>query len=667
MQSASPLFVLVLVACGSREAPAPSVVRVAGDAAVAAPITPAVTSPHTGRVQLVAATERGDAVLSFDNAGAMRLWPALDGVQEPVVVRAAVPKQLALERDGAGLVAAVLDEVGGIEVLRFDARGGLLGRAKIAPEPANEEIVIVGAHVIARRSDQSLARFDARGTLRGTLVADPGQQLGSLAARRGALIVGAGAAARFVTLGEPLAWGKTIQLPMPLVDIALAPGHHRVAGFLADGRAAIVELEPRAKVLNTFVPLIGQRFISKHGPPLPAPRPLIGFTDDDHVVASGPELRWAAAPTWEAIEDAQIRRGFETHAAIGDVAISGDGGGLAISRPGKQQFLGYRKLGHDHDIIGHPITRGIREVFWLDDKLRARRVTKQSEYFANDSPGPEPSVLFALDDRRLVMSRSSSHEYFKAKQRVFVHDVTTGKAFDVGELVRGHSHVAYDHGTGVIALRVDPNVHRFRIADGNATKLRPLAGAADSLRPINLTDPSLANGVVAVVATYEGFVRVFEVPAQGDVDGKPIAARKLKLAADLNVLGVDVAGTIYTGNRVEVVLYRAGEPAAPPVRWPIADAWLAAASRDRKHVAFAIGNNVAVVVDGKERWRAPVEHIRHFAFGATDRVLYVSAAGGLLAFDAATGERVAAACGWGLGLYDMPEPAMAPNVPSACH
>src|SRR5689334_9999844 len=45
-------------------------------------------APPSGAIVAVAITEAGDAAISFDEGGGWRLWPALDGTREPVVLQA---------------------------------------------------------------------------------------------------------------------------------------------------------------------------------------------------------------------------------------------------------------------------------------------------------------------------------------------------------------------------------------------------------------------------------------------------------------------------------------------------------------------------------------------------------------------------------------------------
>src|SRR5262245_10853456 len=117
------LALLWLVACHASEARSS---RPAVTPQPVAPVVPEVlplAAPHGGRIELIAITDRGDAVLTAGSFAEIRLWPTLDGTREPVVVRGPRAMQLALGRDRDGLLAAILDQAAGVTLVRFDARG----------------------------------------------------------------------------------------------------------------------------------------------------------------------------------------------------------------------------------------------------------------------------------------------------------------------------------------------------------------------------------------------------------------------------------------------------------------------------------------------------------------------------------------------------------------
>ena len=71
-------------------------------------------APHGSVIDQIAVTDSGDAALTSDEDGALRLWPSFDGKHEPVVIAASSALQISIARSGDGLLLALLDRVGGI-------------------------------------------------------------------------------------------------------------------------------------------------------------------------------------------------------------------------------------------------------------------------------------------------------------------------------------------------------------------------------------------------------------------------------------------------------------------------------------------------------------------------------------------------------------------------
>ena len=96
--------------------------------AVAAPVliaaAPAASSsvrgaPHAGSIREVSVTDEGDAALSIDDAGTVRLWPSLDGTREPIPVAATAVARAAIVHDGDGWLVGLLDDAGSAHLLRY--------------------------------------------------------------------------------------------------------------------------------------------------------------------------------------------------------------------------------------------------------------------------------------------------------------------------------------------------------------------------------------------------------------------------------------------------------------------------------------------------------------------------------------------------------------------
>src|SRR5258708_37923510 len=95
-----------------------SILFIWGGSAQSAPIH----AGHEAFVLAVAVTDDGKVAASADANGSLRLWPALDGSREPVVVAARAATALAIARDREQLVIAGLDAVG--QLRSEERRGG---------------------------------------------------------------------------------------------------------------------------------------------------------------------------------------------------------------------------------------------------------------------------------------------------------------------------------------------------------------------------------------------------------------------------------------------------------------------------------------------------------------------------------------------------------------
>src|SRR5450432_317276 len=82
------------------------------------PPGPLITGIHGESIRALAVTDDGLVAVSADVGGAVRLWPALDGTREPVVVAATPPVALAIEADGDDVAFAGLDAAGALEIVR---------------------------------------------------------------------------------------------------------------------------------------------------------------------------------------------------------------------------------------------------------------------------------------------------------------------------------------------------------------------------------------------------------------------------------------------------------------------------------------------------------------------------------------------------------------------
>ena len=176
---APPVAPLVTaIATPTRPLPAAPIVRT--DAAAGG-----IEAPHAGPIVLVAATPDGTAALSSDVGGGVRLWPALDGSQEPRVVALPEPHALAIGPRDGGYTAAVLDAAGGLYIANIDAQGASRAHVTLPAEPAFRGIAMSSRGLVAWRADQTVVLLDGDGVTRAQLATDPGERIVTVAVAGG--------------------------------------------------------------------------------------------------------------------------------------------------------------------------------------------------------------------------------------------------------------------------------------------------------------------------------------------------------------------------------------------------------------------------------------------------------------------------------------------------
>jgi WD40 repeat protein len=123
-------------------------------------------APHSSSIDRLVLSPDGKSALSRDNLGGVRLWTALDGTAEPMVVPVRGAQSFAVAAgDDTWLVAAV-DSAGAAHILRAPAGGDFEELAVTPPYEQLEQIEVLpgGEHVILLRADHTIALLDAKGT-----------------------------------------------------------------------------------------------------------------------------------------------------------------------------------------------------------------------------------------------------------------------------------------------------------------------------------------------------------------------------------------------------------------------------------------------------------------------------------------------------------------------
>jgi len=675
-------FCLLLAACGSTAAhdapPPPRRVR-----AESPPPPAPILSTHGSTITRIAVTDDGQAAVSADQHGGIRLWPTLDGTHEPIVVSGAQPNALAITRDGDGFLIADHDGANGVELIRIAATGQVRGRARLEPEPAVTQLELTSAGALVLRADQALELLDAAGVSRTRLVPEPGTRIRSITYRAGRALAivdeGERLRARWIQLeGGRAAWGETTP-PLPLdpkLPISLSPDHLRVVGAkpglrhtpvlvdLATGKAA-----KRAMcTVDATKDLDAQALANPFDEQADLVPTALGFFDAKTVAcAVSSQLVWwstAGDQIQPRRADSVVTTGVEF--AFGDhQMLGGLGHQLGLYAPAGPRYLGYgfRELTNVRVTpTGVLIGKGDHQPLLLDAHFHERA------RFALPQQPADWTDLLPLDDRYVltVATRPMAADAWGSAYQVSVYDAVT---HTVHQLLPNHAasnELVFEPATQLLVssdglthllLRFDPRTHSF------AERIEIQSKAL--LSRVYLLDPALADGVIAIaVHDDDGGLIVDEIHGE-DQRGGTIAARAShRISGALKA--VDRAGHLYVHgvmDKDDVAVYRHG---LPVTRLVGAAEQTLRPSDDGTQIAVLGGARIALysTTTGAVVWQTA-------AWGATDvgwtpmAQLFARFPGALAKLDPETGALVDRQCGWAFGISETPFETSA-NAPVVC-
>ncbi len=442
-------LVVLVAACGADPAPAATVppraspVEVpsvdAGVVAAGVPDWP-IHALHGAPIAALALTEDGGAAITVDTLGATRLWPALDGSREPVVVAGVHPARLAIARAGERFAVAAIDATGALEILAVRASGAIAARAAITGRPIIA-IVATPEGFVAQADDQAIVRFALDGAPRDRLVPSPGERIAGLV-QRGSAVLALVAGERglhgvWLGAGE---WGAaTPALAIDPAHTALSPDATRLAGR-AGNRIAVVALAT-GRIVDT-VP----RRADDDAP--------IAFTDATHLAIAGEHtIRF-----WHGGELGDAGYDVPGEVAGGDgVVVWARGASLGITRPSGTKYLGYQ-LAVPRDV------RAFERGFAIGD---GTTLVRTDEHFATRAPYAIPDGLWnriPLDAHHaFALARSATNEgdlvavdVDTGAQTLLVEDVTPQIDYQPAT----HIYTAFSRGR-VMVGRYVPRTHAF--------------------------------------------------------------------------------------------------------------------------------------------------------------------------------------------------------------
>jgi hypothetical protein len=429
------------------------------------PAVHAVVAPPSQAMRALAVTADGTVAVSADVAGSVRLWPALDGTLEPVVLAMRRPVALAMLRNGNDLEIAGIDGAGQLEVLQVSALGQLAWRKWIdLPRPV-VAVRATNSGFLIERDDQHLAFVDRIGNrIIGELEPPAGMHIAALATQGDsmfALLDGDGAVhGRWIEATTTLTWGQqTGALPVAARAFALSPDRKRLAAVDQDDTAA--------KLVIVGIEHGDQRLLSSVIDATLAPIAFVGA--DTVLVANSGET-----DLWHLADDTFA--GLEGHApavaAGGTKIVIGEGADLMIAnRDGEIGHLGFRMPNlwtfapSAHSVLASDAQRVVR----LGADLR--------EHASYDLPQPRGragSPLAVLDSSHVLVETYTESQHLDVvaidtMETTPIDDDTRLLAYDPATRL-----AAFARGNSVWFRRFDPNTATF----GRGAELETRAGTS---------------------------------------------------------------------------------------------------------------------------------------------------------------------------------------------
>ncbi|NVB78917.1 MAG: hypothetical protein HOV81_11015 [Kofleriaceae bacterium] len=598
-----------------------------------------LTAKHGGSIEAIAVSDDGTAVLTQDAFGGTRLWPTLDGHHEPIVVAMPEAVDLAIAHDMLGFTLAARDTVGGLEIVRIAYEGRVMSRARIAAEPAIEQLAIAEQGVIVSRADQTLAIYDDAGGERAHLAPPPGSRVKSIVARHDRVLVILERDGSFY--GRWLAgtaWGSETQtLPLdasPFAGVVLSPSGDKLAvGY--GGYVSIVDPNARTPELVGLSNDTGRVY----GAPL-------GFLDANTLVVSNPSRQM------ELVTLDGRRKPMTPNAgviAIGnDIAVSAAKDSLELTTAEHTRYLGY-SVGALKRVAFHD------EAYAIADKESQPRVLDGSLAVGEPLTLPgDPREL--ADATRLPDGNVLALHKLGGWYTVSILDPRTSQTVQALNQVSRYWQLSYEPTTELLVLADASTVflvERDRKTGKFDTWYR--VDADPDRATVYLTDPQKAGGAIAMIATtmssYGSYTSpIVEVIERKDlVVGETIKGRRV-LEAAVHVPLVTREGHVFSIADPDVVEYVGKRVVA---RYAGANLGRLVPSPDGRYLAAHGESRIRLYKRGGALvWEIAAPLVNDL--GWIDGNLVGVFGGGLAKLDLETGAFDRRACGWSFGLGTFP-------------
>ena len=612
-------------------------------------------------------SDDGGAAVTQDAVGGTRLWPTLDGSLEPIVVHAAPARELAIGRDGSNFVIATLDAAGALELLRIAATGESRSRAQVG-DAQIDQFVMTRRGVLALRADQTLSLIAPNGIELGRLVPPPGERIVSVLARGDHTVVLLKATtvrARPVDL-DTLRWGDAS--PALAIDpshVVLSPdGTHLAAGALT---ARIVGVPMAVSIFNLAT---GHRTASTcviqtepgEGGVLPflpnAPIP-IGFVDSKTIACFRLNtVQWWSTDGEVIPHHDSIAPTTELVAVSNGQVVTADRESLLLTTATSQQYLGYA-FADANQIYPSPggltLAKADQVPIVLDAHLHARR------RLAIPPDRQELDEVLPLDEWHALVSHSDN-DGDKRRHRVSIIDTARQAVLQTVDLTSLTYDIRYEPTTHLLALTQEASIALVGLDPVTMMFGTPTEIARTG--EVHLTDPELADGVIAVITrTQSGRTTIDELRR-----GEREPSRTYQVVGE--VAAVDRAARVYVRDQEMITAYTSAATPKPRdatrgLRFAVHGRAVIRPSPDGASL-LVLGDNRIRMIDvatGIERWMLPAPSAVDVDW--IDNTPYTRLVGGITALDPITGKITGRACGWMFGL--SPTPFDSPNdTHSAC-
>ncbi len=604
--------------------PAPRPAAAVRAVAVVAPPLPAprLRSPqiaaHGHSIQLLAVSDDGTAAVTADFNRMIRVWPALDGTREPVVVTGPVPTALAIAHDGDGFAIAIEDAGGTLHVERITRDGAQRPEVAIESPLPYEQLEATRTGFVALRADDTVDMIAPDGTHHA--IAPPPARIARLVVRGdGVLALGQGHG-RLLVDGR---WGdETPPLVFDIAHAVLAPDQRHVAGVAA--RGGIVEIDLAS---------------GRASPVGDATETPLGYVDAATLVTTlAGSVVWHG-PVQRRSADLSSTVAFtEQTTAVGDgrvVVALGVQLALPVPSPEKTQFLGYDLVDptpFHATSLGLVVRSDLPAL--VDEQLVARPLLEKR----HDTDWMDFTLL---DDRvGVALVRDFSEDMEKRWCEVI--DLATGKRIQKLAADARLDTLVWEPSTKLFATLSLLGGELFRYEHGKLVGAGSLPGSPDR---VFLLDPALAGGDIAVLVESGQLTRL-----DGSLkahDTRPVHGA---------LIAIDRGGRLITRRGSDLAI---GETVVHDLgRFGIR------VSPDLKRIVAFDAKRISLIDrDGSVRWSVVAWGTRDIGWTADNEL--IASSGGLVRLDLATGQTIARRCGWTFSLATAVHMG-APTGTSAC-